>query len=214
MPIPNPARERFDSVTAVVKAINDVPGLIDLDLLVITEIDERFDWQYGFKTPAHGMIHLYEHDNEVTLLRRGESGRMEKVFVSQNPDVRTLSTVLVRNLIGQPSIPPRSRKVVREVLHAAEVDAAYHFREGMHHILTHRDWEGEWSILDDSDRWETIHGAFIAATNRDPKTSGFLPSFRRYGVPMGIMDIYEDRYIETAMTLLGSITSAREERFS
>ncbi len=203
------SRERYDAVHALVKAINDVPGLAELDLTEVGEFSSKH-WDIAIATRTKGTVTVSEVDGAVSI--HPERGWVTST--SLNADPGALSIALTRVLIDRGTVPPRSRKVVRDVLRAAEIDAAYHFREGMHYILTHGEWEFEWTAKDSPERWDLIHRAFLTATNRDSLTSGFLPSFRRYGVPMQIMDIYEDRYIETAMELLGSITSAREERFS
>lgn len=202
---------RYECAKATYKALALIPGIgveeiIEMVTPPTTIHHNGLLWQVAIKTRAFGMVHIFEESDEGTrILKRGDVLNTTTFFQSDNPDVRTLSVAIVHALIGRGDIPPQSRRTVRDVLNAAERNAEYHFREGVKRLLIDGVHEGEWDNLEGPERWDVIVGAFNAAT-KSPATA-FMHTWRTLGVPLVVVDIYEDRYIERAQQLLATIGS-------
>lgn len=203
--------DRYESTKATHKALSLIPGIgvgEMLDMIqpptTVEAITPKLYWQVGIKTGAHGMIHVFEDSEEgIRILRRNERGVMSVFFQSEDCDTRTLSTAICHALIGRGTIPPQSRRTVRDVLNAARRNAEHHFREGVYYLLSARDSTEWWAISDPSDRWDQIVGAFNQKTGS--ASLSFMHTWRTLGVPLVIIDIYEDAYIERAQELLATI---------
>lgn len=205
--------DRYDAARATHKALVMIEGIGVGEMLgmvappVGTKIPiPKLYWQVGIKTGSHGMIHVYEDREEgIRILRRNERGNMAVFFQSEDCDPRTLSTAICHALIGRGSVPAQSRKQVREVLHAAEMNADYHFREGVRHLLTDPSYISSWADAEGTERWDMIVGAFNVRMNT--RATSFMHTWQNLGVPLAIVDIYEDRYIDRARELLATIGS-------
>jgi hypothetical protein len=204
---------RLEAVRALHRALIDVPGLgvnEIIDIVPLNDTPNGITWQVGIKTRVHGMVHVYEDNSGegVRILRRSAwGGSMGTVFMSENPDVSTLTIALCHALIGRGDVPLKSRRQVRDVLNAASRNAEYTFRVGMDYILNHNDHVANWATLDEPDRWDAIEEAYVAALNLTH--NGFLISFRKAGVRLQIMDIYDDAHVERARELLDTITPGK-----
>lgn len=201
---------RFEAAKAVHKAISLIPGMGVGELMelvtppTVSTAHNGLLWQVGIKTPAFGMVHIFEEsDQGVRILKRVDGVNTTTFFQSDKPDVRTLSVAVTHALIGRGTVPPQSRRTVRDVLNAARRNAEHHFREGVYYLLSARDSTEWWAISDPSDRWDQIVGAFNQKTGS--ASLSFMHTWRTLGVPLVVIDIYEDAYIERAQELLATI---------
>lgn len=197
---------RLEVVRATHRAISNVPHLTNLGPLEETTTESDELWSVHFRTAKGDLTVVEDEANTVLLLRE------EMVVAVEEPSERVLAEALVSAILGRSTIPPKSREDVRNTLAAARADADFRFREGMAHILTHRDHEAHWGTLDDAERWVAIEEAYIATRETAVKYLGFLPLLRSYGVPMQIMDIYDSEYNERAAELLATITPRKAHR--
>lgn len=203
--------DRASAVAATVTAIARIEGIgVSPDLVTIQELvrdSTSMHWQYMIDTQAHGKVHVFEDADGVTILKRID-GQQRKVWFHEEPVVSVLSRVLTQHLIGRTIIPVASRRQMREVIAAAQGNAAYHFREGMYALLTDPGTIPlSWGTLDESERWEAIYGAYEVDRKVPSGLGGYMPLNRRYGVPLQVLDIYDEAYIERASELMLGITT-------
>lgn len=208
----NTAFERYDAAVATIRAISQVPGLFpfygDLDH---PPQEDHLSW---------GLTYEQEHASRTFAITSDAEGGVDVAmsvntrddFVvlahieMDNPHVSTLTAAIVLVATGSTHIPPINRKMVRDVLANARTDAEFHYRVGMDYLLTTVGATKTWGNLDEPDKWSVILDSYALASNVRSDMVGYMNSWRKIGVPLTIVDIYDDAYVERASELVAGIT--------
>jgi len=216
----DPIRDRYDTVHRTLQAIRSVPGLLGgvFDLEHEPQEDHP-SWVIQFnRTPIlldfQRFVFVQERDGMVTIQiihRPGKHADGIRVaqWVEVNPPLHVLASAVTGMVTGRTIIPPESRKVVRDVLANAVNDARFHYRIGLDYILSTLDVSERWAVLDDADKWSFIVENYAIASRTKSKHVGYMNSWRALGIPMAVMDIYDDAYTEEAMNLINGITGEK-----
>lgn len=208
----NTAFERYDAAVATIRAISQVPGLFpfygDLDhppqedhlSWVLTYEQERGHRRLAIQQDAEGKF-------SVTMSVRTDAGdHILRRTTGGTPTVSMLTSSIVLVATGSTHIPPINRKMVRDVLANARTDAEFHYRVGMDYLLTTVGATKTWGNLDEPDKWSVILDSYALASNVRSDMVGYMNSWRKIGVPLTIVDIYDDAYVERASELVAGIT--------
>lgn len=185
---------------AEVEVIDAYDGTPDLrwELALHTHRSEDFErtfqvWSDGTRCFIDLIVYFPKrHDCERT-----------RVFERVLPDRRRalLGHDLSLAIIGQPGIPPVSRREVKAALTSAHRDAAAIFTIGMAR-MTPADRPAFEALEDDSEKWEVL--SMVAASVKGEPFC-YLPTWRSSCVPFHVFDIYDDALIEAAVEYMATV---------
>lgn len=182
-------RQRINDTEVSWHIVSDEDGLVDISRSV------------SFLTPNGEPI------NHTTLLRQVDLGETSR---------QMFSSFICQLIIGLPAVPMTSRKEAEAWEKVAKEDAAFAFRTGIHHAMIHpqiivmRDLAigepvvGSWGELDESDRFNLIHGWAEDAV--DQPLGRHKETWSKVGVVFDSADVYHDAWYQEASRLMATIT--------
>jgi hypothetical protein len=153
---------------------------------------------FSVEIQRHGMVTISKSVELPKLNYRERTVLWSEAVSALTQSV--LASHIVDAVIGQPTIPPASRRQARDVWDAGSRDALTHYRQGMA-VLIHRGFPPEFGMYDDADQWEVI----ISARAKVGRYDQHMGMHRSLGIPFTVMDIYDDAYHEAAGALIDTI---------